>query len=314
MTDQSWQVSQEEAGWRLDKWLAAAARLGSRSRALAAIERGKVFIDGAEQTVSETGRQLRAGETVRLWMDRPGTAQRRGSTPPRVSELEIIYEDEALLVIAKPAGLLTVPLARQPAEPSLLDKVEQYLRPQGKRRPLVVHRIDRDTSGLVVLAKTPPAQAALKEQFEKQEPERIYWAVVYGCPAPNAGTWRDFLVWDRDYLIQKRARPGYERAKKAISRYRVLEQYQEAALIEVSLVTGKRNQIRIQAALRGHPLVGERMYVRSPAPRPPIDFHRQALHAYRLGFRHPADDRPLSFEASLPDDFQALLGKLRSRH
>ena len=307
-----WQVSAKEEGSRLDKWLAAAERLGSRSRALAAIERGKVLLDGVEQTVADCGRRLRAGETVRLWMDRPGTSKRRPFAPRRVSDLDVIYEDDALLVIAKPAGLLAVSLQRKSYETSLYDKVADHLRSQGKRRPLVVHRIDRDTSGLVVFAKTPAAQTSLQEQFEKRQPERIYWAVVYGSPAPDSETWRDLLVWDRDHLVQKPARARDARAKEAVSHYRVLEKYQGASLIEVRLVTGKRNQIRIQAGLRGHPLVGEQMYVFEPAPRRQIDFARQALHAYRLSFRHPTTNKWLSFEAPLPEDFSSLLDRLRS--
>lgn len=308
---QVWQVSEQEEGWRLDKWLAAAERLGSRSRALAAIERGKVLLNDAEQTTSDAGRRLHAGETIRLWMDRPGTSKRRPDTKRRVSGLDIVYEDEALIVIAKPAGLLTVALDGQRQEPSLQDKIKEHWRSQGKRRPLVVHRIDRDTSGLVVFAKTLPAQERLKEQFERREPERVYWAVVYSCPQPSAGTWRDFLVWDQDRLMQKPAQISHEQAKEAISHYRVLEKYQRASLLEVRLVTGKQHQIRVQAGRRGHSLVGERQYVFEPAPRQPIDFPRQALHACRLGFRHPVNDRPLDFEAPLPEDFQSLLSRLR---
>ena len=295
----------------MDKWLAAAERLGSRSRALTAIERGKVLLDDVEQTTSDAGRRLHAGETIRLWMDRPGTSKRRPVTGRRASGLDIVYEDEALIVIAKPAGLLTVALDNKLHEPSLHDQIKQHLRSQGKRRPFVVHRIDRDTSGLVVFAKTPQAQEQIKAQFERREPERIYWAVVYGHPKPDAGTWQDFLVWDQDHLIQRPARASNKLAKEAISHYRLLEKYPLASLLEVRLVTGKQHQIRVQAGRRGHPLVGERQYVFEPAPRQPIDFPRQALHAYRLGFRHPLNDRLLNFEAPLPEDFQSLLSALR---
>jgi RluA family pseudouridine synthase len=244
-------------------------------------------------------------------MDRPGTARRHVLTDRRVSGLHLIYEDDSLLVVNKPAGLLTVSLARRPDEASLYDLVAAYLRPRGKLRPLLVHRIDRDTSGLVLFAKTPQAQAKLKDQFAGQVAERIYRAIVYGHPKPDAGTWRDHLVWDRDYLRQRQARSGDPRAKEAVSHYRVLEQYAEAALVEVQLLTGKRNQIRIQAGLRGHQLVGERKYVFEPAPRQMIKFPRQALHAHRLGFHHPTDDRALSFEAPLPEDFVSLINKLK---
>src|SRR5215470_11516561 len=184
MSDQNWLVSESEAGLRLDKWLAAAERLGSRSKALSAIERGKVFVDGAEQTVIDAARRLRQGETVRLWVDRPGSAERR-YTERRASGLHLLYEDSSLLVINKPPGVLTVPLPSHPDEISLLEQARLHLRSQRKAEPLVVHRIDRDTSGLVIFAKTPEAQRGLRDQFERREAERVYLAVVYGHPKPE---------------------------------------------------------------------------------------------------------------------------------
>jgi 23S rRNA pseudouridine1911/1915/1917 synthase len=312
MDNQSWRVSEEEAGGRLDKWLAADERLGSRSKALSAIERGKVFINNIEQTTADAGRRMRAGESVRLWMDRPGSAERR-YTERRDSGLHLIYEDSSLLVINKPAGLLTVPLAAQEDETSLQDQLRLHLRSSKKAEPLVVHRIDRDTSGLVVFAKTPEAQRKLKEQFEQRKAERVYHAVVYGHPKPASGTWRDFLVWNQEAMKQQPGDSRDRNAKEAVCRYRTLETFKAAALIEVSLVTGKRNQIRIQAGLRGHPLVGERKYVYEPAPQHKIEFGRQALHAHRLKFLHPMNQRPMSFESPLPDDFQELLHRLRGK-
>ena len=243
------------------------------------------------------------------WRDRPGSGGRR--RPARTSDLDIVYEDDALLVLNKPAGLLAVPLERRRSAPSLYDRIERYLRPRGKRRPLVVHRIDRDTSGLVVFAKIAAAQERLREQFKRHEAERVYRAIVYGHPHPPSGAWRDRLVWDRRALVQKETDARDPRGLEAISEYRVLETFRDASLIEVRLVTGKRNQIRIQARLRGHPLVGERRYVAGPERPRPVAFGRQALHAYRLGFRHPVDERALRFEAPLPADLVDLLTKLR---
>lgn len=213
-------------------------------------------------------------------------------------------------MVNKPAGLLTVPLPRRAAEPSVYDQLEKYLRPQ-RRRPFVVHRIDRDTSGLVVFAKDPRTQQALKKQFIHREPERVYLAAVYGRPAPKKGTWRDNLVWDRKALIQKRTHPRDPAGAEAVCDYQVIEEFGDASLLEVRLQTGKRNQIRIQARLRGHTLIGERRYVFGPQVLRPVDFPRQALHAFRLAFRHPGDRRELRFEAPLPRDFRALLEHLR---
>jgi len=235
----------------------------------------------------------------------------RRSARDGAKQLDILYEDRLLLVLNKPAGLLSVPLPRKMDAPSVYDYLEAYLRPS-KRRPFVVHRIDRDTSGVVLFAKDPRTQQALKRQFLRHEPERVYLAVVYGHPEPKAGTWRDHLVWDRKALIQKRTHRRDPAGAEAVCDYRVVEELRDASLIDVRLQTGKRNQIRIQARLRGHTLVGERRYVFGPDALRPIDFPRQALHAYRLAFRHPVDGREMRFEAPLPDDFSALLVRLRA--
>jgi 23S rRNA pseudouridine1911/1915/1917 synthase len=225
-------------------------------------------------------------------------------------DLQILFEDDSIIVVNKPAGLLTVPLAGRGRAQSLADLIEERYRSHRARRPFPVHRIDRDTSGIVVFARTARAQEALKQQFIAHEPERVYWAIVHGTPRPKAGTWRDRLTWDPKALVQKPAGSHDRRAMDAICEYRVIESLSNTSLLEVRLQTGKRNQIRIQASLRGHPLVGERQYV-DPAFRHPIAFSRQALHAHRLAFRHPTDGRALSFEAPLPLDLQKLLASLR---
>lgn len=308
--DSHWTVGPDGQGLRLDKFLAAADRLGSRRRAVEAIERGKVFVNGAEAGLAAGAARLAVGDRVRVWMDRPGSARRRPK-PHQLGQLRILYEDTALLVLNKPAGLLVVPLERRSDAPSVYEQIEDHLRSHRKRRPLVVHRIDRDTSGLVVFAKHADAQARLREQFKRREPERIYRAIVYGHPKPPAGTWRDSFVWDRTALIQKQTHPRDPGAKEAISEYRVVETFRDTSLIEVRLVTGKRNQIRLQARLRGHTLVGEQRYVFGPERPRPIEFPRQALHAFRLAFQHPDDGRPLRFEAPLPEDLVALIARLR---
>lgn len=225
-------------------------------------------------------------------------------TRPR---LPILFEDDDLIVVNKPAGLLTVPLERKPNAPSVYSELVQYLRAFGKRRPFVVHRIDQDTSGLVVFAKSERAQAAVRAQFKRREPTRVYLAVVYGLPAPAAGTWRDRIAWDERARIQKavRGRGGDE----AITEYRVRRSSRGVSLLELHLVTGRRNQIRLQARLHGHPLVGERRYSDDVQPKRPIRFERHALHAWKLAFAHP-DGRPLEFEAAPPPDFAALVARL----
>jgi 23S rRNA pseudouridine1911/1915/1917 synthase len=312
MGDSQWIAAREDTGVRLDKFLAAPHRLGSRARSAAALERGKIFVNDIEAALADAGRRLESGDTVRFWADRPGSAKRRPRTGPS-DDLDILYEDDALIVVNKGPGVLSVPLDRHPDVPSVYTLLEDRLRSHGKRRPFVVHRIDQDTSGIVVFAKTLPAQQTLKRQFARREPDRVYYAVVYGRPDPPEGTWRDVLTWDEKALIQKETHPGDPRGTEAISSYRVLEAFREASLIEVRLKTGRRNQIRIQARLRGHTLVGEQRYVYGPETLRPIAFGRQALHAARLRFRHPVDGRALEFEAAPPADLSDLLVRLRRR-
>ena len=182
--------------------LASADRLASRGRAVAALDRGKVFVNDVEATRSDAARRLAEGDRVRVWMDRPGSAQKRYSERHDAG-MHLLYEDASLLVINKPAGLLTVPLDSQPDEPSLLDQLRNHLRPHRHRQPLIVHRIDRDTSGIVVFTKSHVAQQRLKAQFQHREAERIYLAIVYGHPAPESGVWKDLLVWNQDqFYIQ----------------------------------------------------------------------------------------------------------------
>lgn len=309
MSDMQWVVDASAAGSRLDKYLAAESRLKSRGRAVAALERNKVFLNGEEKSVADAAARLAEGDIVRVWMDRPGSSRR--ASPGKTGDLEIVYEDAALMVLNKPAGLLSVPLERKAGASSVYDQLEEYFRSHGKKRPFVVHRIDRDTSGLVLFARDPRTQTELKAQFRRREPEREYWAVVYGHPDPPSGIWRDHLVWDTKALIQKETSSRDPQGAEAISEYRVVESFRDTSLIAVRLQTGKRNQIRIQARLRGHTLVGERRYTFGPESLRPIDFGRQALHARVLGFRHPADGRQLRFEAPVPADFVELLASLR---
>jgi 23S rRNA pseudouridine1911/1915/1917 synthase len=306
----SWVVPVDAAGTRLDKFLADRERLGSRSRVSDALAKGKVFVNGSEAAEADAGSRIRAGDVVGVWMDKPGSAQRRRREIGH-GALEILYEDDQLMVVNKPAGLLAVPLAQRADSPSAYDSLREHLRSRGKRKPLVVHRIDRDTSGLLVFASRLRAQEHLKNQFQRRDPERVYLAVVHGHPQPLQGVWRDYLVWDAEALVQKRAHPRDPKKKEAISHYRVIEKLGDAALVEIRLETGKRNQIRIQARLHGYPLVGERLYAAGSGPVRPIAFERQALHAHRLSFDHPGSGRRMTVEAPLPADMEALIARLR---
>jgi len=324
-----WVVTAAEADIRLDAWLAKRAEVGSRSRARDWIARGKVLHNQQEVTFDRAGVRVQEGDEIAVWMDRPGSSRPRlREVVTRRDALRIVFEDDSLLVADKPPGLLVEPLPGERSEVTLHDLVADHLRHGGPSRAraagraggagspeaLVVHRIDRDTSGLVLFAKNEPAQFALKRQFERRTAQRTYVAVLEGRLTPLEGTWQDHLVWDKTRLRQRRATEDDEpAAKEAVASYKVIEQMEQAAVVEIRLVTGKRNQIRVQAALRRHPLIGERIYRRGDRPSAAPPFERQALHASRLAFRHPRTGAHVHFEAPLPDDLRRLIAGLRRR-
>lgn len=308
-------VAAVDAGLRLDQWLVRSGGAASRGQAAAWIERGKVFVNDREAGAASRARRVSAGDRIGVWLDRPGSSKAadRAVAAARAS-LVVLHEDPSIVVVDKPAGLIVEPLPDEAAsEATVLDLLEDRYRHLPRARVYVVHRIDRDTTGLVLFARTTGARDALKGQFERQTPERLYQAIVAGPLDGPSATWRDLLAWDREARRQRRAHGTDAGAREAVAQVRVVERFEAATLIEVSLVTGKRNQIRVQAALRGHPLLGERQY-RFGAPPEAAGlprFSRQALHAWRLRFTHPGTGRTATFTSPLPADFAAGLRALR---
>jgi len=312
-----WIVDDADAGMRLDKWLTLRADARSRRRAADWLAKGKVFVDGEPVDSAAAGRPVAPGDRIGIWMDRPGSAKAAALAVRGLRHaLQIVHEDAAIIVVDKPAGLIVEPLpGRAGEEPTLTDLLADRYRHAPGAKTYVVHRIDRDTSGLVLFARTLAARDALKGQFARRTPSRVYSAVMLGRVAPQSGTWRDVLAWDPSSLRQRKAHGHDARGKAAEAHYRVVKQFVEAALVEVALITGKRNQIRVQAAMRGHPLLGERQYrFNSPAePETMPRIRRQALHAQALGFVHPDTGRQVTFTAPIPDDFAALIAALERR-
>lgn len=311
MNKNAWIATEADVGTRLDKWLASATRLQSRRRAFDALSRGRVFVDEVEQTGADARRLIVAGMQVRVWMDRPGSASRRG--PRKIGALDILFEDDVIIVLNKPAGLLAVPLPGRPEEPSLAAWVAEHWRSHRHPEPLVVHRIDRDTSGVVVFAHTPEAWRDLMERFARHEPTRRYLGVVLGHPEPAKGTWRTWIEWDEERLIQIQRKPNEGEAREAVTHYEVLESFVEASLVSFELVTGRQHQLRVQAMTRQHPLFGERIYVGAQGASVRQASRRQALHAASLTLQHPVSRKPIVFEAPLPNDLRHVLGRLRKQ-
>lgn len=274
---------------------------------------GKVWVDGVPERVD--GRRLRAGETVELRASAPRAARPGGG-------LRIVFEDTHVVVVDKPAGVSSVPFApddateRAPAPHaaprSAMDLVREVWRRE-RRRPsplLKVHRIDKPTSGLLVYARTEDARRALYKLFRAHGAERTYLLVAHGQVASR--TIDAALVKDRGDGLRGVARRAGE-GKRAVTHVRALEALDGATLCEARLETGRTHQIRVHLAEAGHPLVGERVYVRDhqQAGRPLLESPRLLLHAATLGFPHPLSGRPLRFEAAPPPDFAAVVERLR---
>ncbi len=323
-------------GERLDKALAAGAPEGSglsRSRLQALIGAGKVRLAGGA-TLDDPRLRVRGGETVEVRLPPPLPIRAEAEAIPLV----VVHEDDDLIVIDKPAGLVVHPAPGAEAGTlvnALLHHCGASLSGVGGRmRPGIVHRIDKDTSGLLVAAKNDAAHQGLARQFAAHSLERRYLAVTWGAPDAAAarlaglggvswepGGWlRIDLPLGRHPVERKRMAVVAEGGKDARTRIRVIERFGEgegggprAALVECRLETGRTHQIRVHLAHVGHPLVGDGVYSRRRAGTDPAlaGFPRQALHAATLGFAHPRTGRQMDFQAPPPADFTSLLALLR---
>ena len=229
------------------------------------------------------GRENRSGSGWTVRARPPGRLGRRSVT---VSKSFMKTAD--LVVVNKPAGLLTVPLDGDSSAPSVLALLWDRFRSHRTREPLVVHRIDKDTSGLVLFALHETARAALVAQFAHRTPDRVYLALVNGHPDPAEGTWHDRLTWDEDAFVQRRSRADDPEARDAECAYRVVSTFAEASLLEVRLRTGRQGQIRAQAQLHGHSLVGDRRYrPREGAPGHELAIPQAGAARAAAGLRPP---------------------------
>lgn len=300
------QLSAEAAGWRLDRALAAAIPTLSRERLKALVSAGAVEVEGRQER--DPSRKMKGGEAVQVLVPEARQPETIGQDIP----IDIVFEDEHLLVVDKPAGLVVHPAAGN-LDGTLVNALLHHCAGRlsgigGVARPGIVHRIDKDTSGLLVVAKTDRAHAGLAAQFQKHTIGRRYKAVVSGLPTPPAGRIETHL--DRsDANRQKISVVEAPRGRHAITHYRVLQPLTKSALVECRLETGRTHQVRVHMAHIGHPLVGDPVYGQGRLADicKRLGFHRQALHAARLEFEHPIGGEILAFESPTPDDIQQLL-------
>lgn len=274
---------------------------GSRRRAREAVTSGKVRVDG--RVVADPGVMLRVGQRVEIWWSAPGSGvdRRRGLEVLTEAGVRIVDWRDDVVVCDKPPGLLTdaATVAQRRELPSLVGLLR---RPSAPLHPFAAHRLDRDTSGLVLVARGEAAHEALRAEFAAHRPERRYLALLNGELRGDGGRWEDPMVWDAGARLQRSPRPG-EDAVLAWADYRVLARGRGVTLVEVSLGTGRRNQIRLHAMLRGHPLVGERLYVGRGADR--VRAPRQWLHAVALCVRLP-DGSAGSWTSPVPADLRGV--------
>lgn len=318
-------VASEQAGWRLDRFLAAALGDISRSRLQQLLQSGAVT--HTRKTIRDGNFRVKPGEAYTVHVPPPSPALPQGQNIP----LQVVYEDKDLIVIEKPAGLVVHPAAGNP-DGTLVNALIAHCGASlsgvgGVARPGIVHRLDKDTSGLLVAAKNERAMGSLAKQFANHTIERAYHAVVWGAPRAGDGIVEGQI--GRNPFDRKRMAVLRGGGKQARTRYRLVEKFGDpekpfASLIECRLETGRTHQIRVHLTHIGHPLIGDPAYGKSrQAPRPKTtsqevafaaasNFPRQALHAYILGFQHPTLHKAMRFESSWPADLAELISALRS--
>ena len=310
-------AGESEAGARLDSFLAAMVSDLSRTRIKALIEDGRVSTDG--ETIKDPPYRVKPGQTFAIFV--PETAP----AIPRAQHiaLDIIHEDAHLLVIDKPAGLVVHPAPGNP-DSTLVNALIAHCGDSlsgvgGVRRPGIVHRLDKDTSGLMVVAKNDAAHAGLAAQLAAHSVTRVYKAVVWGVPSPRRGEIAGNI--GRDPRNRKKMAVLKRGGKPALTRYSVLKPLASAAaLIECRLATGRTHQIRVHLASIGHPVIGDPAYAGHKQARlHPLEgsaraavegLKRQALHACHIGFTHPATAKRIEFDSQLPCDIRCLVEHL----
>jgi 23S rRNA pseudouridine1911/1915/1917 synthase len=315
------EVPETGAGARLDRWLARARNTGlSRNRLQQLIAQGRVLVNGR---AAKPSLKLKAGDKLEVSVP----PRRRTRIAPEPQPLVVVHEDDDVLVLDKPAGLVVHPGAGVQSGTlvnALLHHAPEIATVGGEGRPGVVHRLDRDTSGLLVVAKTEDAYLALVEALRTREVKRVYHAIVWGDPGPNAG--EIDLPIGRDPRDRKRmAVVRGPAAKPARTHWRVLERYGLATLVEARLETGRTHQIRVHMSAVRHPVVGDPVYggrvkkmlslrqsERSLADALLRLLRRQALHAAELEFVHPKTGERLRFRSDPPQDFREALDRLRA--
>jgi 23S rRNA pseudouridine1911/1915/1917 synthase len=308
-------VSIHQAGMRLDALLAQALDGCSRAHAAMLIRQGRVRVDG--RACTKAAQRLSPGTSVSGVVPPPEPV----AAVPEAIPLSVLHEDAHVIVIDKPPGLVIHPAPGHPAGTlvnALLHHCPDMGGIGGELRPGIVHRLDKDTSGVLVVAKNDMAMQDLGRQFKQRTVEKTYLGLVWGRPAADAG--RIDLAIGRHPVERKQMSTRAPRARSAETHWLVRESLPAATLLTFVIKTGRTHQIRVHSAAMGHPILGDKVYGRPPASGAlppglrdlPRAIPRQMLHAWRLAFDHPASGTRLQLEAPLPADMAALLAQLRA--
>ncbi len=291
---------------RLDLWLTEAVPEHSRSRWQSLIKDGRVTVNGAR---CKANQKLQAGDRVEWSVPDPAPA-----TPQAEDiSLDVLYEDKHMIVINKPAGLVVHPAVGNETGTlvnALLHHCTDLTGIGGEIRPGIVHRLDKDTSGVMVIAKNEASMAELSRQFKERETAKEYLTIVWGVPYGKRGTIETTI--GRHPVHRKKMAANVRNGREAVSHFEVIEPLGEAALVRVKIETGRTHQIRVHMAHIKHPVIGDTVYGRGRASS--VKAERQMLHAARLSLNHPKSGKPMTFEAPLPADMEALLKQLRPTH
>ncbi len=299
----------EARGERLDQHLARVFPDLTRSRIQGLIEAGHVRADGRPVKASL---RLRGGEHLSVEVPAPVAAAPEAEELP----LEVLHEDKDLVVVNKAAGMVVHPGAGHASGTlvnALLHRVKDLAGVGGELRPGIVHRLDKDTTGCLVVAKHERALVALQKAFKTRAVEKTYLALVHGKPRPEG---RIETLYGRHPVHRQKFTGKVKEGKPAVTVFRTREQYDGAALVEVDLLTGRTHQIRVHLSESGHPLLCDALYGAGRKGRGRVAdaqeaLGRQALHAWRLSFPHPRTGKEVKLEAPLPEDFQEALARLR---
>ena len=295
----------EEGGdQRLDKYLVTCLPEHSRARIQALIKAGHVRVD--DNIVQKTGYKLDGGERVILWVPPPVPSE----LIPEAIPLEVIFENQDLLVVNKPAGMVVHPAAGHSSGTlvhAALAHAPDIKGVGGEVRPGVVHRLDKDTSGVILLAKHDAAHRFIQEQFRERTVEKVYLALVDGHPPTPTGRVEAPIGRDPSQRKQMAVVPVHK-GREAISQYRTLESFPHHALLEIKPRTGRTHQIRVHMAFLECPVSGDRQYGRR---KPSLPLKRHFLHAFSLAVHLPGETQPYTFTAPLPDELERVLAQLR---